>query len=145
MGLTRVLSGPFPRFAAVLTVLGALGLAAGAGYAVDHVQFEATGIVVQNLGTAGVFAMKLPGICFPLAFLGIGLALVRAGVEPRWAGVVLSLAAVMFPVSRIAYIEPLAIAADGLFLAALWPLGWSILQGRNTAPAPNDVTAFGSA
>ncbi len=80
---------------------------------------------------AGQLALQLPGIVFPLSFIAIGVALVRARTQPRWCGIVLTLAAALFPVSRIGDVEVLAIAVDVLFLVALVPLGWAILHGRD--------------
>jgi len=70
------------------------------------------------------------GILFPLTFVGLGLALVRAHAEPRWCAIALAVAGLLFPVSRIGGIETLALVADVVFLLALVPLGWTILQGR---------------
>jgi hypothetical protein len=66
-----------------------------------------------------------------LAHVGIGVGLLRANVQPRWAGIALIVAAILFPASRIPAVVALAIAADALFLIALAPLGWAILQERD--------------
>jgi len=67
----------------------------------------------------------------PLAWIGIGLALLRGAVQPRWCGAALVIAGLLFPVSRIGDIAALAIVDDLIFLLALAPLGLAIMQGRD--------------
>lgn len=131
IGLTQILEAPFPRAAAVLTLIGALGVAGGVAFGIDSIHMAATGSSARQLGAAGPLALNIPGILFPLAHVGIGVGLLRANVQPRWAGIVLIVAAILFPASRIPAVVALAIAADALFLIALAPLGWAILQQRD--------------
>ena len=133
IGLTRLLEVPLPRAAAVLTVVGALGVAGGVAYGVDSIHVAETGVSAEDIAAAGPLALYIPGVLFPLAHIGIGVALLRARVRPRWSGIVLIVAAILFPASRIPAVVALAIAADALFLIALAPLGWAILQGRDPA------------
>lgn len=135
VGLTRLVEAPFPRLAAALLVVGSLGVAGGVAWGLDAIFIDETGANVEDLGTAGVLTLNIPGILFPLALLGLGLALIRAVIEPRWAGMVLAVAAILFPISRIGNVEALAIADDVLFIVALAPLGWAILQGRDAMPS----------
>jgi hypothetical protein len=135
VGLTRIIEGPLPRAAAALLAIGALGVAGGVANGLDSIQFAETGVTSEDAGAAGVFALNITGALFPLAMLGLGVALVRARVEPRWSGFALAAAAILFPVSRISSNELLALAADAVFLVALAPLGWAILQGPTSAPA----------
>ena len=135
IGLTRILEAPSPRTATVLMLVGALGVAGGVAYGLDSIHVAETGATAEDAGTAGVLALQIPGALFPLANLGLGIALVRANVEPRWSGFVLALAAILFPASRIPSIEALAIVADALFVVALAPLGWALLQGRDPMPS----------
>ncbi len=131
VGLTRMLQRPFPIAAAVLMAIGALGAAGGIGYGLDSIQNAEFGTTTEDAGAAGPIALQVPGILFPVANIGIGVALMRARVDPRWSGIVLAVAALLFPVSRIGSVEPLAMAVDVLFLIALAPLAWAILQGRD--------------
>src|SRR5688572_25661413 len=62
IGLTRLLEVPFPRAAATLTVVGALGVAGGVAYGVDSIQVAATGVSAEELGAAGALALYLPGL-----------------------------------------------------------------------------------
>ena len=135
IGLTRLLEAPFPRAAAVLTLAGALGVAGGVAYGVDSIHVAESGVTAEDIGAAGPLALYVPGILFPLAHIGIGIALMRANVQPRWSGIVLVVAAILFPASRMPSVEALAIACDALFLLALAPLGWATLQGRDPVPS----------
>ena len=135
IGLTRLLETPFPRAAAVLTLIGALGVAGGVAYGIDSIHVAETGGSAENIGAAGALALYIPGLLFPLAHISIGIALLLSNVRPRWCGLVLIAAAILFPASRIASVEALAVASDALFLLALAPLGWAILQGRDPAPS----------
>lgn len=129
--LTGILEVAFPRAAAALTVLRALGIAAGVGFAIDGIHAELPGSVelIDDGGTAGVFVANIPGLMFPLALIGLGLALVRAGAHPRFCGPALILAGLLFPISRIGEIVPLAMVDDLLLLLALAPLGLAIRRG----------------
>ena len=131
IGLTQILEVPFPRAAAVLTLIGALGVTGGIAYGIDSIHLAATGVSAEDLGAAGPLALQIPGLLFPLAHIGVGVGLLRAKVQPRWSGIALIVAAILFPASRIPAIAALAIAADALFILALAPLGWAILQGRD--------------
>ena len=66
----------------------------------------------------------------PIAWVGLGVALLQAGLQPRWSGWALIAAGLLFPVSRIGDIAPLAVADDLIFVAALAPLGLALMQGR---------------
>jgi hypothetical protein len=131
MGLTQILEVPFPRASAGLTLIGALGVAGGIAYGIDSIHVAATGVSAEDLGAAGPLALNIPGLLFPLSHIGIGVGLLRANVQPRWSGIVLIMAAILFPASRIPAVAALAIAGDAAFLLALAPLGWATLQGRD--------------
>ncbi len=132
IGLTQLLEDVVPRAAAVLTLLGALGVAAGVGYGINAIYTDIGTLDLNNdvEGVAAPLALQLPGILFPLSFLALGVALYRARVQPRWCGLAIALGAVLFPVSRIGSIDVLAPVPDVLFLLGLAPLGWSLVQGR---------------
>ncbi len=129
--MTATLSSTFPRAAAALTVVGVLGMAAGVGFAVDnlHGALLDDAYLVDDGGIAGVLVANVPGLMGPLAFVGIGVALVRAGIGPRFSGAALVIAGLLFPVSRIGDISLLAIVDDTIFVLALAPWGWEILRG----------------
>lgn len=130
--LTQSFAATLPRAAAALTVLGVLGAAAGVGFSIDAIHSTLPNSVelIDDGGTAGVFVANVPGLMGPLAWIGIGIALLRSGVQPRWCGAALVVAGLLFPVSRIGDIAALAVVDDLIFLLALAPLGWAIMQGR---------------
>jgi hypothetical protein len=128
MGLTRLVAARWPRATAVLTAAGAIGVAGGVAYGIDSIHVAETGRSAEEMGI-GALALYLPGLLFPLSQIGFGAMLARDRVAPRWSGLLLVIAAILFPVSRIGSIEPLAIAADSLFVIALVPLGWQLLAG----------------
>lgn len=132
IGLTQISEAFYPRAAAALTLVGALGVAGGVGYGINtvYVAIGATDLNNDVEGLAGPLALQLPGIMFPLAFLGLGVLVFRAPIHPRWCGLALALGAALFPVSRIGSIDVLAPVPDLLFLIGLAPLGWSLLQGQ---------------
>jgi len=136
VGLTRACADPFPRAAAVLMLVGALGVAGGVAYGINSIYADIGSVDLNDNveGAAGPLALQLPGILFPLTFVALGAALVRAHAKPRWCAIALAVAGVLFPVSRIGGVEILAVVADIVFLLALAPLGWTILQGRELAP-----------
>jgi hypothetical protein len=130
--LTHALAPAFPRAAVALTLLGVLGVAAGAGFAVDNIHGALLddAYLVDDGGATGALVAQLPGPMFALAWVGIGAALLRGGLQPRWSATLLIVAGVLFPVSRIGEIAPLALADDLLFLVALAPLGAAVMRGR---------------
>lgn len=141
-GLAWVLRGRFPRAVALFTVLGALGATGGITYGVDYIHVAVTGQTVEDMGI-GALTVYVPGILFPLSNLAFGLMLARSGLQPRWSGVVLMVAAVCFPLSRIPAIVPLALVADCLFVVALVPLGWRLLRADHAWSAQPAATRVG--
>ncbi len=79
--------------------------------------------------------LLLPGVIFPLALIGFGVALFRAGIGPRPSGPLLVLGAVLFPLARINAIDLLAVAGDLVLVAALVPLGLAALPSALRTPA----------
>lgn len=132
IGLTQLCEDVVPRAAAVLTLLGTLGAAAGVGYGINAIYTDIGTLDLNNdvEGLAAPLALQLPGILFPLALLALGLTVYRARVQPRWCGLAIALGAVLFPVSRVGSVDVLAPVPDVLFLLGLAPLGWSLMQGR---------------
>ena len=71
-----------------------------------------------------------PGPLFPLSLLILGAMLIRTKSIPLWAGLLICLAAIAFPVSRIPRIPLVAHAADVLMLVPLAYTGWGFLKSR---------------
>lgn len=134
VGLTDRIARDQPRAAGWLLVVGIVGVAGGAGFGVDsiHAALPGRGPLEEDGGTAGIFATNLPGALFPLAFVGLGIALRRAARDLRTTGLALIVAGVLFPAARISDLEALAIIGDLVFVAALAPLGWAMVRSRDT-------------
>ncbi|CAA9306983.1 MAG: hypothetical protein AVDCRST_MAG77-6154 [uncultured Chloroflexi bacterium] len=132
LGLTRILAPLRPRAAAILSVMAVIGSAGGVAYAVDaiHTAVHPEGPLDQF--PVGPLILNAPGLTFPLTLMGIGIALARSGVAPSWSGYALAVSGLLFPLSRIPSIAPLATVADLVMLAALAPVGWSMLRSQTT-------------
>ena len=132
IALTQLCEDVSPRAAAVLTLLGTLGAAAGVGFGINAIYADIGTLNLNNdvEGLVAPLSLQLPGILFLLSFLALGVVLYRARVQPRWCGLAIALGAVLFPVSRIGSIDMLAPVPDLLFLVGLAPLGWALVQGR---------------
>jgi len=130
--LAQTVAGGAPRAAVALALLAVIGMTAGAGFAVDnlHGALLDDAYLVDDGGTAGILVAQVPGLMGPIAWVGFGVALLQTGVRPRWSAWALIVAGLLFPVSRIGEVAPLAIADDLIFLVALAPLGWALMQGR---------------
>jgi hypothetical protein len=126
---TRLLEDAMPRAATALLVVGLFGCAGGVAYGVDSIAVEHFGASLEAAST-GVFVLQVLGLFFPLSWIGIGVATARTGVASAWAGYATALGGLLFPLSRIPRIEPLAVVADVLLIAGLAGLGVAVLQGR---------------
>ncbi|WP_181782090.1 hypothetical protein [Pseudonocardia pini] len=111
--LAAALRGPL---AAAVLVLGMLGVAGVVGYGFNTIGIAAGG--VDLIDAAGVGQVLKPlGLLWPLTLLVAGIGLLRR--IPVAQAVVVIVAAVAYPVSRIANIGWLAIVVDAALLAAL--------------------------
>ncbi len=66
----------------------------------------------------------------PIAWVGLGVAPRQLGVRSRWSGWALIAGGIVFPVSRIGDIAPLAIVDDLTLLVARAPICWALMRGR---------------
>jgi len=73
----------------------------------------------------------LGGPLFPLSILLLGINLVRTKSVKQWAGILLCLASIAFPLSRIPRIELIAHAADILFLIPCLHMGIAFFQQKD--------------
>lgn len=126
--LTRPLDATMPRTATTLTALIIFCfVAGGVPFNVAAIMVASGATPLQELAVFPVIA--LPGVIGPLALVATGVALYRAGAAPRFAPIALALGGLLFPISRIGQIAPLAIAVDLLLCASFIALGLSLLQG----------------
>ena len=103
LGLTARLEPHLPRLAAALTVTGMVGVAGAIGFGHDSIVFSYNPVAALSEQEAGwtFLSLLLPGIIFPLTLAATGLAAMKAGIGPRWAGALLAIGGLFFPVSRI--------------------------------------------
>jgi hypothetical protein len=80
---------------------------------------------------AGVIALRVPGLLFPLSMIGLAVLLGVAGRAPRGLAATLALAAALFPVARIGGLMPVGIASDLLFIVAMGGLGLGLIRGTS--------------
>ncbi|MCA1698063.1 MAG: hypothetical protein LC790_03840 [Actinobacteria bacterium] len=134
IGLTELCQRYLPRAAAALTLMAALGVAGGVAYGLNSIYVDMGAMDLnEQTGATTSLALQLPGILFPLSFIGLGLALFRSAIPLRWCGLALIAGGVLFPISRIGDIEALAPVSDMLFLLGLAPIGLALLRGRDVA------------
>ena len=130
IGIARAVERTMPRASAALLAFAVLGCAGGVGFGIDsiHAALPAgTGLEDADSAAAGL-ALFLPGAIFPLSFAALGVALWRAHVTPRLTGPLLVAASLLFPVANIPDSEAIAVAANALFVVALWPLAITWLR-----------------
>ena len=107
-----------PRLAVAGFVIGFLGCAGVIGYGFNTIGVSLGGVDLIDASGPAVI-LKVLGLCWPLALVVWGIALVRADRVPLPLGLGIAVAGVVFPVSRIANIGWLAIAVDLLLLGCL--------------------------
>jgi hypothetical protein len=130
VGLARRAEPVAPVFGAVVTVGGLAGAAGGVGFGVDSIQAQLFGTPgLDEVSLAGVLALRVPGLLFPLSMIALAVLLAVTGRAPRGLAAALALAALLFPVARIGGLMPVAIASDLLFVGAMGTLGLGLLRG----------------
>ncbi len=107
-----------PRLAAVALAVGMIGSGGVVAYGFNTIEVS-LGVVDLVDRTGAAFILKPLGLCWPFALLLLGIGLLRAGRVPSGVGIGILVAAVLFPVSRIANIAWLAIIVDTLLLLCL--------------------------
>lgn len=120
VGLARALDHRSARAAAAVTVLGVAGACGTAAYGLDAIQQAVLAGDIYS-SPAVPFALRIPGLLFPLALLVLGVAVARTatGGRDRVAGWALVAGAVLFPIGRIADLAAGAVVADVVLLGAL--------------------------
>jgi hypothetical protein len=69
----------------------------------------------------------LPGLLFPVGLLMLAVALFRKKVVALWAGLLLALGAILFPVGRAVGLEWAVWACDALLAVSMGYVGWRVL------------------
>lgn len=127
VGLARLLEAVAPRGAGLLALAGIVGTAGGVAYGMDSIQVAVLGRGITD-SLASPFALRIPGLAVPVALIGIGMLLGRHELVRRPSAIALVIAGVLFPMSRIPNIEPLAVASDLMLLAGMGSIGLTLLR-----------------
>jgi hypothetical protein len=126
-----------PRYATWGLLIAIYGCIGGAAFGLEGLFAEAFRIphdvrreAWAQFPTTFNLTFFWPGPLFPLSLLILGAMLIRTRSIPLWAGLLICLAAIAFPVSRIPRIALAAHAADVLMLIPLASTGWGFLKSR---------------
>jgi hypothetical protein len=132
--LLRVVSWSDGVPAAVLLVVGVLGVAGNVAYGFNtiHVSLGDTDLVDA---TGAATLIKPLGLCFPLALLLAAVVLRKT--RPAWIVAVLAVAGLAWPVAHIANIAWLAVLVNVALVAAFGALA---ATGTRTVPAGSSAT-----
>jgi hypothetical protein len=126
LGLFGFFKNTMPLYTSIGFLLAVYGCISGVSFAIVGIFSEAFGISHETyLSTAAEHSLAFnlllfwPGPLFPLSFLVLGVNLLRRKIVPGWTGILLCLAGIAFPLSRIPRIEAIAHVADFLLLVPL--------------------------
>jgi hypothetical protein len=130
-GVAGRLQGSSPVGRAVVTALVAIGSCAGAGFATEISMVEHFGVerLMEHDTPSAFLALGLPGPMFPLGLVLLGFLSFRHRTLPRAQALLLAAGGVLFPLSRIPQVAPLAVVTDVLLLAALAPVAFVAGRG----------------
>ena len=138
IGLFDLLKERMPRFATWGLLVAIYGCIGGAAFGLEGLFADAFRIphdvrreAWAQFPTAFNLTFFWPGPLFPLSLLVLGTVLIRTKSTPLWAGVLICLAAIAFPVSRIPRIDVVAHAADVLMFVPLAYTGLGFLKSRS--------------
>lgn len=130
-GLARAVDHRAARAAAAITALGVAGAGGTAAYGLDAIQQAVLAGDVYS-SPAVPFALRIPGLLFPLALVVLGVVVARTSAgRGRLAGWAVTAGAVLFPVGRIADLAPVALVTDVVLLGALPAVAAVLLRPTN--------------
>ena len=146
MGLFDLLKEKSPRYATWGLLIAIAGCISGANFGFVGVYSEVFNIshqnYIQQLSKYPVSANILlfwSGPLFPLSLLVLGIMLGKTRSVPLWVAISISVAAILFPLSRIPRIEWIAHLADGLLMVPLAFTGWKYLFKNNSGKISVDI------
>lgn len=141
----RRLAEPAPTAHAVLGVTLAAGVAAGAAFAVEMLMVDTFAVdrLVETGDPAAILTLNLPGTMFPISVIAIGVFSWRKQTLPVASALLLALAGIVFPMSRIGEVAALAVVSDLLLVAATAPIALAVLRGGTRSPSRIAQPALG--
>jgi hypothetical protein len=139
--LFSLIKEEMPVYAVFGFAVAVFGCIAGNNFGIEGIYLDAMGVhgipamreVQDRIGTATLAYLFIPGLCFPLSLLVLGINLWRKRKVDAITGALLCLAAVCFPLGRIPRIEWLMYLDNFLLLVALLPVArlfWRTAAGR---------------
>jgi hypothetical protein len=131
--LLRIATWTSGMFTAVLLVVGGIGIAGNVAYGFDTIHVALGDVSLVDRGGAAVLIKPL-GLGFPLMLLLCAIALRDAG--PRWAAILLGLAALAFPAANIGNIPALGVA-----VSIATAIGFGALVTRRASASPAATAA----
>lgn len=122
-GMFSLLRQKMPKYAILAFLIAIYACIGGNNFGIDGVYMEAFGIysldeaqsMHDGFGLAKIITLYLPGALFPLSILILGICLLYSKSVPTWLGILLIIAAIGFPMSRIPR-EPIYAHIDNFFL-----------------------------
>lgn len=115
-GMFQLLNESMPRYAVIGFFVAVLSCIGGNNFGVDGIYGDIMGVTNQaqmdemhnKIGGAAVAYLFLPGLLFPLSLLVLGINLIRTKSVTFGIGLLLCIAAVGFPLSRVPRIDWIA-------------------------------------
>lgn len=113
----------FPSLSTFGFLVAVYGCIGGAGFGFDGIYTEAMGIASMSdaralhaeLGLPLIVTLFLPGALFPLSLVMVAILLVKSKQVKTWVGLLLIVAAIGFPLSRMPRVDMLS-HIDNAFL-----------------------------
>jgi hypothetical protein len=134
-GVASRLQHRSPAGRAVVTALVAIGTCAAGGFATEINMMDHFGVerLMEQDTPSAMLALGMPGLCFPLSLIVLGVLSFTYRTLPRAQALLLTAGGVLFPMSRIPEVAGLALVADALIIAAFAPVAFSARRGRAAA------------
>ncbi|MGH3449399.1 MAG: hypothetical protein ACRDQW_01480 [Haloechinothrix sp.] len=146
-GVYRMIEPRLPRVGPIFMALTLIGFTAGTAFNVQAMYYGAYGTdLLADLSegrlpdapAVGVFAFVPWGLLVPATLVATGILLWVSRTVPKWSAALLILGGVLFVASRPERINALAIVADLVLVAAMAPIGWTLVRRRQVV---SDVIA----
>ena len=133
-GMFEQIKDPYPKYAVWGFFLAVYGCLAGNNFGLEGIFIDAFNNLVPDstvrfngkVGNAALIAFFLPGALAPLSWLILGVLFVIQKKIPLWLGLVIAVAAVGFPLSRIPRILWLAHLDNALLLFGMVILAFKL-------------------
>jgi len=138
MGLFSLLRDKMPYYATLGLLIAIYGCMGGRNFSFEG--FYAAAMNISHETSVQAYAayplqtnilLWWPGPLFPLSLLVLGINLTRSKLVPLWAGILLSVGAIAFPLSRIPRIDLIAHGVDILLFIPAAYLGWNFLNNKH--------------